>query len=391
MMTGSDKPRQVHLLHADSLGGGPVVVAGQLRHFAKSWEVELWCGGDGVACETARNLGLTIQRFRLEGRLSALMQIPALVRELKRRPPDVLVLHGQWAGAVGAWAARLAGCDRVVYIAHCPAFYHSTSMLRAIRNYFAEKWPCQIARKVVALSEGNHYGYLYRGWVPEERLVLIHNGVEPDDIPGQEAIEKFRREKLVPNDGVHGVFVGRIDDQKRVDWLVRAWGAALSARGAGAPPWHLWIVGGGSGSGNREKEVTRLVGELGLGESVHFVGPSREANLWLGAADFVILSSLYEGHALVPLEAMSLSKPVVAFATDGVSDSVESEKTGLLAELGNVEDLGCQIARLANDGGLRDSMGAAGRRRLIDCFALERSLSRYGELYDEVAGIKSPS
>jgi glycosyltransferase involved in cell wall biosynthesis len=385
-MDKQQKPKQIHLLHADSLGGGPVVVAQHLRHFSSTWEVELWCGGDGFASQTARELGVKVRKFRLQHRLLALLQIPRLALALRREQPDVLVLHGQWAGALGAWAARLTGFSRVVYIAHCPAFYHSTNLLRSVRNYFAEKWPCQVARRVVALSEGSHYGYLYRGWAPEEALVLIHNGVNPGKQFGPEEVAEFRRSYLVPADGIHAVFVGRLDDQKRVDWLVRAWSEAMTQRADTDPPWHLWIVGGGSGSGNREAEVRQLVDRLGLQSTVHFMGHSKEADMWIGAADFLVLSSLYEGHALVPLEAMVKSKPVVAFHTDGITDSIENGVTGLLAELGNTCELGQMIARMARDPELRASCGAAGRQKLEEEFSLQKSLACYENVYREVAG-----
>ncbi|MCS7008367.1 MAG: glycosyltransferase family 4 protein, partial [Chthoniobacterales bacterium] len=291
---------------------------------------------------------------------------------------------GQWAGPVGAVAARIAGLRNVVYVAHCPAFYHSTSLWRVLRNYFAEIVPCRLAKRVVALSYGSWYGYLYRGWVPEGHLVEIKNGVDLRIVPTSEEAKAFREQNLKPVSDVHAVFVGRIDDQKRVDWLLEAWAEAIRIRPTAAPGWHLWIVGGGSSSGNEEEKVKKLALEMNLGENVHFVGQRRDSMLWIAAGDFVVMSSLYEGHALVPLEAMACSKAVVAFNTHGIEDSVIHEETGLLAMLGDTNELGNMIAKIAMDESLRRKMGQRGRKRCEELFRVEYSLKKYEFLYEEL-------
>lgn len=307
---------------------------------------------------------------------------PATIRQLARlfrqSGVDGVVLHGQWAGPIGALAAKLAGVKHSIYIAHCPAFYHSTTLFRVIRNYIAEIIPCRSCQRVVTLSEGNYYNYLFRGWAPESHLVRIANGFDTTTaLPDREA---FRQQNGFDPNTRHCVFVGRLDDQKRPDWLIEAWAGAQSLRHPSTPPWLLWIVGDGTERSSSEA----LARELGVAGSVKFAGYQPEGLPWINAADLVVMSSLYEGHALVPLEAMACSRAIVAFAADGVTDSVVHGKTGLLCEIGDTQALGLSIARLLQSDVERETFGRNGRQLVHEQFPLSKTVARYRTLLGQL-------
>lgn len=297
-----------------------------------------------------------------------------LARHLRETPTDIAVLHGQWAGPLGTLAAKLAGTPHSIYIAHCPAFYHSTTLFRAIRNYIAEKIPCRLASYVVSLSHGNYYNYLFRGWAPESRLVQIPNGVDLTSTPPDSA--SFRREHGFDPAARHCVYVGRLDDQKRPDWLMEGWALAQLQRPAEASPWLLWVVG----DGEERASCEAAAGRLGIEKTVRFVGAQPEGLPWINAADLVVMTSLYEGHALVPLEAMACSRAIVAFYTDGIVDSVQHEETGLLPELGDFTGLGRSIARLLGNDAERTAFGRNGRRFVTENFPLSKTVAAYQSL-----------
>ncbi|MFA7234853.1 MAG: glycosyltransferase family 4 protein [Terrimicrobiaceae bacterium] len=380
--------RLAHFIHSDVAGGGPKVVRQLLEGLdAGEFEQSLVHGGNGWLSKWCREKGIEEIMVPTVSVVSGVLGLGALVSAFRRLRPDVVVLHGQWAAPLGAWAARRAGVPHAIYIAHCPAFYHSTTLFRAIRNYIAEKIPCSLCDRVVTLSDGNYYNYLYRGWAPEKHLVEIHNGVDPDDVPSAEGVDRLKENFQWRNGTKNAVFVGRVDDQKRVDWLLEAWQSAIRS-GPGSQPksWHLWIVGDGEERGFVERHATGLA----LGDSVHFVGSQPDGMAWIAAADLLVLSSLYEGHALVPLEAMACGKPVVAFATDGVSDSVADGETGLLAQLGDTQALGNSIARLLANPEESRRMGIAGRERVAARFPIAKTMARYADLVRGLARSTKP-
>jgi glycosyltransferase involved in cell wall biosynthesis len=376
--------RICHFIHSDGAGGGPKVIRQLLQGLpAAEFQQSLVHGGNGALTQWCRENRVKEIEVPTRSVLSGLLGICSVVKAFKTINPDVIFLHGQWAGPLGAWAARWAKGPQTVYIAHCPAFYHSTSIFRAIRNYIAEKIPCSLCDRVVALSDGGYYNYLYRGWAPENHLLEIHNGVDPSTLPSAESVNTVSRRFSTQPGSRHAVFVGRIDDQKRVDWLLEAWHAALrSGFASNSEPqrWHLWIVG----DGNERSKMEQLSRSLELRDSVQFVGIQTDAMAWIAASDLLILSSLYEGHALVPLEAMGCSKPVAAFYTDGVTDSVIDGETGLLAPLGDTHALGNNIARMLSSPEECRRMGTAGHHRMLAEFSVGKTIARYADLIREL-------
>ena len=106
----------------------------------------------------------------------------------------------------------------------------------------------------------------------------------------------------------------------------------------------------------------------------------------LSVSDIAVMSSLYEGHALVPLEAMACSKPVVAFDTDGVGESILHGTTGLLSPLGDVTTLGHDIALLLSDSERASRMGEAARDHLLANFKVSTTMNNYSTMLQALAG-----
>lgn len=375
------RPRLLHLTHRDSLGGGPVVISSLLKGLQNDTEQLLVYGGTpGRAAATSRALGIPSVRVALDSLpRAATVGLLQLIVQFRRFSPSVTFLHGQWAGPIGTLAWRASGRPgRLVYLAHCSAFYHSTTLTRAIRNYLAEIIPCHSAHTVVALSHGSHYQYLFRGWVPESRLTLIHNGIDPQQTPAPEKIAHHRDDVGMSPDEVHVVFCGRLDPQKRPDWMLHAW-AGHRQQCSSSVKSRLWMIGDGPWA----HRVRLLRHELRLTDSVELVGPSDHGPLWIAAADLVILTSVFEGHALVPLEAMAASRPVLAMHCEGIDDSIVHQQTGLLVELGDIPSMASAITQLVSDSALRQKLGHQALTHVTKNFPLERTITAYRRLIFE--------
>jgi glycosyltransferase involved in cell wall biosynthesis len=76
------------------------------------------------------------------------------------------------------------------------------------------------------------------------------------------------------------------------------------------------------------------------------------------------MPSRTDSFGIVFLEAWANAKPVIAAAAGGVVEVVEHERTGLLVEFGNVEQLSASIQRLSQDRNLAASLGSNGFEQL---------------------------
>jgi glycosyltransferase involved in cell wall biosynthesis len=178
-----------------------------------------------------------------------------------------------------------------------------------------------------------------------------------------------------PDRGEAVLFVGRLVKQKGLDRLIRA--AAQSAS-----PWKLIVAGDGPERAANE----RLAGRLGTADRVEFRG-------WLDGADLraayedarvVVMPSVWpEPFGMVGIEAMSFSKPVVAFDVGGTRDWLEDGVTGLVATPGDVVDLRRRVEALLTDPGLARKMGERGRERVERDFTKAVYVARLRAVYGD--------
>jgi starch synthase (maltosyl-transferring) len=205
----------------------------------------------------------------------------------------------------------------------------------------------------------------------DSRVLVIPNGVP---IPAAPA-------PLAP--GAPWISVGRLDAQKGFDVLIEAWRVLASGAlcinasrpfGGLLPP-RLLVAGAGP--------LEPALRARAQGLPIEFLGERRDIpELFAGAAGFV-LASREEGLPNALLEAMAAGLPAVATAVGGVAEAL-APGTGVLVPAGDPLALARAVAEIAADPPRARALGAAGRARVQDRFALERMVSAWAALYDDV-------
>jgi len=165
-------------------------------------------------------------------------------------------------------------------------------------------------KKVVANSKRvkeeiiRHYG------LPEEKIFVIHNGVDASAFDVREADRVPLRESIgVRGDTALLLFVGSGFERKGLLYLVRAMGL-LKDRDV-----RLLVVGKGSTA-----RYIREADNLGVKDRINFAGPVKDAKKYYRAGDIFILPSIYEPFSNACLEAMAAGLPVVTSRVNGVSE-----------------------------------------------------------------------
>ena len=120
-------------------------------------------------------------------------------------------------------------------------------------------------------------------------------------------------------------------------------------------------------SGNRTDLKTQEFKDL-ADEWVDIYGKS--------AADVVAMTTLYEGHANIPMEAHACQKPIVSNAVDGVRLSVTDGVDGFLVIAGDVQGFAEKLILLCRSEELRNRLGEAGLKNLQQ-FAIEKVMAKY--------------
>ncbi len=145
------------------------------------------------------------------------------------------------------------------------------------------------------------------------------------------------------------VYVGRIERSKRIDTLVRAFHAWLTAHPD--PSARLMLVGSRDVDREAVIETARieaLVAELGLTARVRWTGYVEPTwlPLYYSAADVCVIPSEDERFGLPALEAIACGTPVVASDVGGLRFTVVPQHTGLLVPPGDVDGFARAIAEV---------------------------------------------
>ncbi len=283
--------------------------------------------------------------------------------------PDVV--HVSWSfgtldGEIGRMARERGAATVATFHLPYAAGSVRAAVLRGLYRFHARN--LGEFDRCVALSQDQRDLLVEAGY-PEDRLVVIHNGVDTDVYaPGPSPLKADLDADTVV------AYMGRLDPEKRVPHLVRSFLAAdLGERVA------LVIAGGGV----QERRVRRLAEGH---PNVHVLGvvtDTRQRLDLLRGADVYVLPSTAEGLALSLLEAMSCGLAVAA--TDAGEDGEAIEGVGVTLPIQPLEPaLGEALTRLCGDAALRAALGVMARRRVQERYDLRTNLDRLLALYSSV-------
>ncbi|MDI9737800.1 glycosyltransferase [Stutzerimonas stutzeri] len=166
---------------------------------------------------------------------------------------------------------------------------------------------------------------------PAERIETLYNRIDVEAVQAEQVSREVARDHLgMPQDAWVVGNVGRLHPDKDQATLIRGFALALPQLPAGSL---LAIMG----SGRLEAQLKALAAELGVSESVRFLGQVPNGRRYFKAFDVFVLTSDHEPFGMVLLEAMAAGLPVLATDCGGAPEVV-GEPQALFA-LGDVEGL----------------------------------------------------
>lgn len=202
-----------------------------------------------------------------------------------------------------------------------------------------------------------------------ERIRLIPNAVAIAPSGDRAAIRRalgFDERPVV-------AIVGRLAREKRHDTLLRA-----AQRLEAHPRRPLFAI---VGDGELRPELERQVDELGLGDSVRFLGCRADVRTLYHGFDVIVNASSLEGLSMTLLESLAAQKTVVASDIPGNREIIRDGATGLIFEVGSVDGLAAALRRVLDDPGLARRLATNGYELVRSEYGLDRMVQRYEALY----------
>ena len=344
-----------------------------LTHLSGGHHVEVLVQGAGPFCAALGEMGIPYRSFPSMGRAD----IPSLIRFLGRERYDLVYTNEVSRASRNACiAATLTGTPFMSHV-RSMGWDHGWTRLGHLK----------LARGVIAVSDA--CGASVRRFVPPGRLHIVHNGVSPEAFrePSEGERSDVRAELGVGADTSLALIVSHVTQRKGQLLGIQAMERVLSA----VPDVHLALVGALDREPDYVERLRRAIKEPPLQGHVSILGFRPDVPRLLRGADLLVHTAVADPHPRAVLEGMAAALPVVAFATDGVSETVEDGVTGWLVPSGNVDALAGRLRKvLAMDGSVRRSVGMAGRTRVRDLFTESRAAAKVTEIMERTLEEKPP-
>lgn len=218
---------------------------------------------------------------------------------------DVIHAHDWLTYPAGIAAKRISGKPLVVHV-------HATEYDRSGENvnpnvYDLERMGMMEADLVITVSNLTRQIVIDRYGIEPEKVITVHNAVEPVDRPELEGVKKHVKEKVV-------TFLGRVTFQKGPDYFIEAANKVLKK-----DPNVRFVM---AGSGDLLNRMIRRVAQLHIGTKFHFTGflAGMDVDKMFAMSDVYVMPSVSEPFGISPLEAMRSNVPVVISKQSGVAE-----------------------------------------------------------------------
>lgn len=287
------------------------------------------------------------------------------LKNLRKLSPDIIHSHSADLGFFISIAARIHG---VPVINTCHGISFNDRQYSFLKR-FAERFFLKYAgfKKIITVDmKGLHA----LNAAKIKNAVYVPNGID---------LSRFQNRKERENTRIKFLFVGRLEKQKGVIYLIKAADLLKNKN-------HFEIIIVGEGS--EADYLMKTTWELGLTDFVKFEGKVSEQRLieyYLGCDAFV-LPSLWEGMPLTLLEAAAAEMPIIVSDVGGISSLFTDEDNALIIEPADGEALASAMIKLMKDKELREKLGS-NARRLAESFSWEKTAKTMDKIYMEVAKV----
>ena len=321
-------------------------------------EIDYWS-------EPLRRLGAEVillpRHHRLEWR--RLKDTVVLIRRLK---PDIVhVFVDNIYGRLGALLAQ-----------HCRVIVHKRSheaFESPAWDLHIERWFNHHVQRVVFNSRANYEYMVERGLVSPVKALVIPNGVDCDRFSPRSAgacnwpWPSHWRGRLIVGT------VSKLNWIKNPEMFIRCASLVLRKRqGIG------FVL---AGKGEHFHEMQSLCHDLGIQESVAFMGERHDVPDLLRAMDLFLLTSRVEGMPNVVLEAMATGLPCIVTDAGGSAEPIIEGETGYVVPIDDADGMADRVLHILADDELRLSMGKAARIRVMNEFSVEKMVTRTSQMY----------
>lgn len=361
-----------------SWGGMEMVTLTGIKQLLKRGiHVELLCTAESRIHIEANNLGIILHPIKAGSYFHPVssLRLAFIIKKIKY---DIIHTHSSkdlWIIVPSLQILRRK--IPVVLTKHIGSFI--------VKKDFLHQRLYKYVAKGIAISSVIKKNILETTPLNENQIVLIPNGVDteqfdPDKINGA----RIRKEFEIDETKILIGMMARFSPGKGHEEFILA-AAELNRKHNNL---YFIIIGEASRGEHEYASEIKLLSEKWKIHNIIFTGYRSDIPELLAALDIFVFPSHAEAFGIALIEAMSMEKPTVCSASDGILDIAIDKQTSLLFEKGNTAALEDRINTLINNPELRKFYAKAARQRILENFNIDLITDRVCKLYDELVQSK---
>ncbi len=369
--------RIVHIITCLDVGGAEMMLKRLLLAGTKSGPEErvISLTTLGPIGQELRHAGIEVDCLELDKSVTgAIRKFFRLIKLLRQLKPDLVQTWMYHADLFAGLAARLAGCNKVVWGIRGTFTPIGRPMTHRIMQICA-RLSAVVPRQILCVAEAARLSHIQYGYCAK-KMQVIHNGLDFSHFDQDAKRELMRRQWGVEPGHLLLGSVGRFHPDKGQDLLIAAFASVASIDNQA----RLVLIGRDCDHNN--KMLMQLIIAAKLEHKVLLLGERSDIAACLGAFDLYCMPSRTEGFPNGLAEAMAAGLPAVA--TDVGDARVLAGDTVIYAKP-QADSLLQALTQLCQlNTAERHQLGHAAASRVRELFSIQAIRQRYDQLYKSI-------
>lgn len=364
----------LHLIGGGDIGGAKSHVLSLVNELGKYIDVKLISFRKGAFADDGRAMGINIEIVRTG---TIFTDVRKVLNIIKTEGYDLIHAHGAKANMIAVLVRKFTKVPVVTTVHSDYRLDYLQNILKMFSFGIINTVALRFIEYHIAVSNNFKQMLIKRRFSPQN-IFTVYNGIDfnkkVSNISKQEFLKKYNL-NFDKDDVIVGI-LARLHPVKGISTLLQAAKLVVDEN-----PSVRFLIGG---DGEERRSLEKKASSLGLDNNVYFLGFVNEPLDLINCIDINVLTSLSESFPYAILEGTLYKKATVSTNVGGISDLIESGKTGFLFEPKDYKTFAKHLLSLINDSSLRKKMGDNLHEKANTYFSLHNMCNTQLNIYKSI-------
>ena len=363
----------LHLIGGGDVGGAKTHVLSLVKRLGRDIDVKIVSLRPGMFSDEAKELGIDIEIVKSGNIIKDIRRVAAIAGE----GYQIIHSHGAKANMIAIAVKAITGLPTVTTVHSDYKLDYMHSIIKRLSFGTINTIALRFIDNYIGISDNFARMLITRKFLPD-RIFTLYHGMDFDTPPNDYSRERFIAEfnlPVAPGDIIVGI-AARLYPVKGLETLLRA-AKLVKSKNARV----RFIIGGDGVDRRRLENMSR---DLGLADTVFFVGWLSDPYRLMSIVDISVLTSISDSFPYSILEGARFAKATISTRVGGVPDLIRDNEEGLLFETGDHARLSEHIIKLAGGDDLRERLGENLRSRVKEKYSLNVMYETQINIYEKV-------